>query len=98
MTLPEINIRADINRIRLEQEVTISELARVSGVSRANVSKCISGNSQFIHTVTLVKLLSALGITRITYHQGESKCITGRKKRTLISDQKRKIAQSRKCR
>jgi hypothetical protein len=43
-------------------------------------------------------LLSALGITRITYHQGASKCRIGRKKRTLISDQKRKIIQSRKCR
>jgi len=98
MTLPEINIHADIDRIRLEQEVTISELARVSGVSRANVSKCISGNSQFIHTVTLVKLLSALGITRITYHQGASKCRTGRKKRTLTLDPRPIKTRSRKCR
>jgi transcriptional regulator with XRE-family HTH domain len=98
MTPPELNIRADIAAIIKARGITISELHRVSGVSRANISKWIGGNTHSINIDTFTKLLTALGITRITYHQGESKCRIGRKKRTLISDQKRKIARSRKCR
>jgi len=98
MTPPEINIRADIAAILKARGITISELHRVSGVSRANISKWIGGNTHSINIDTFAKLLSALGIDRITYHQGASKCRIGRKKRTLISDQKRRIVQSQKCR
>jgi transcriptional regulator with XRE-family HTH domain len=98
MIQPEINIRADIAAIIKARGITISELHRVSGVSRANISKWIGGNSHSINIDTFTKLLNALGIDRITYHQGASKCRIGRKKRTLISDQKRRIARSRKCR
>jgi transcriptional regulator with XRE-family HTH domain len=97
MTPPQLNIRSDIAAIIKARGITISELHRVSGVSRANISKWIGGNSHSINIDTFTKLLSALGIDRITYHQGASKCRIGRKKRTLISDQKRKIIQSRKC-
>jgi transcriptional regulator with XRE-family HTH domain len=99
MTPPELNIRADIAAILKARGITISELHRVSGVSRANISKWIGGNSHSINIDTFTKLLSALGIDRITYHQtGESKCRIGRKKRTLTLDPRPIKTRSRKCR
>jgi transcriptional regulator with XRE-family HTH domain len=86
MTPSELNIRSDIAAIIKTRGITISELHRVSGVSRANISKWIGGNSHSINIDTFTKLLSALGIDRITYHQGASKCRIGRKKRTLKLD------------
>jgi transcriptional regulator with XRE-family HTH domain len=98
MTPPQINIRADIASIIRERGITISELHRVSGVSRANISNWIGGNTHSINIETFAKLLTALGIDRITYHQGESKCRIGRKKRTLTLDPRPIKTRSRKCR
>jgi transcriptional regulator with XRE-family HTH domain len=98
MKPPELNIRADIAAIIKARGVTISELHRVSGVSRANISKWIGGNSHSINIDTFSKLLKALGITRITYHQGASKCRIGRKKRTLTLDPRPIKTRSQKCR
>ena len=49
-----------IKALREQQGITISALARMSGVSRATISKIESGNAQARTTRTLEKIANAL--------------------------------------